>query len=489
MDESIDYEREDLIDGFRRYLHDPDHKDFFDHSDIVEIFDYAGDMGDDYIRVEALLYAARYFPDSKEMEQRRLVYYSETSPRAANAFIQDHDSGEKRQSTIQRLIALQISRPDHDSAIAALEKILAEQPKMDDEETIRFVAAVNECDCLDWLADNLERVATKSNSRACLVYELAMYTYESEQYEAAVPLFEKLVTEKPFALSYWELLLDSQTKSNAPESDIVDTMETMLAMDPDNLPALKAKAQKAYADGADTEVLADIIKRIPDDMGTLYMYIRALLDHGQKEQAAKYIEERLCANPKDYKAHVANLCVAGSRAAIKAIAKEFANEEVQEGVTPQMWYEALQSINKAKDAIAGMALMVWISKHYEELPEWWTKTLVCNAFNVCKFKYVVRAIEADPSFFSTCDIVQYTMVCFAYAKTYEYDIAFKMSCGGVIRARTQWPDMDLNDPRWKLLYLNCLGIMTGIISAIDDARDEDRPVRLGNPFEVYAPKD
>ena len=44
MDEGTDYERNELIARFRQYLHDSEHKDFFGHDDIVEIFDYAGDM-------------------------------------------------------------------------------------------------------------------------------------------------------------------------------------------------------------------------------------------------------------------------------------------------------------------------------------------------------------------------------------------------------------------------------------------------------------
>lgn len=98
MDEGTDYERDELIARFRQYLHDSEHKDFFGHDDIVEIFDYAGDMSDEYVRIEALMYAARYFPESKDMEQRRLIFYSGMYPQAASDFLRDHGGDAPRPS-------------------------------------------------------------------------------------------------------------------------------------------------------------------------------------------------------------------------------------------------------------------------------------------------------------------------------------------------------------------------------------------------------
>ena len=38
---------------------------WFDEDELVQIFDYAGDTGNDYVRAEVLMWGARYFPDSK----------------------------------------------------------------------------------------------------------------------------------------------------------------------------------------------------------------------------------------------------------------------------------------------------------------------------------------------------------------------------------------------------------------------------------------
>ena len=44
---------------------------YFDEDDIIEIYDYANDMNDDFIKLEALFYGARMFPASEALRTRR----------------------------------------------------------------------------------------------------------------------------------------------------------------------------------------------------------------------------------------------------------------------------------------------------------------------------------------------------------------------------------------------------------------------------------
>ncbi len=495
MDEGIDFERDELIARFRQYLHDPEHKAFFSHDDIVEIFDYAGDLNDDYVRIEALIYAARYFPESKDMEQRRLIFYSDTYPLAAKEFIQDHGGDEPDRPLFQRLIAIKEKYCDddnRDNAIVAFERILAEKPKMNDEETIRFVNAVNDCDCLDWLEQNLEHIATYSGNKACLLYELAMFLLDQVEYARALPIIEKLVSEKPFVLSYWELLLESQVNSQADDAEINDTIETILAIDPENEQALKQKFLMIYHEGGNPDLLSEIVYHIPNDAQIMRLYIRTLVDHGRKAEATDYIKSRLKADPLDYEALISNYFVAGHKACIKAIKQAFATPEARAKVSPSKWYESIKTLDTVKSAIAGYALMLWILEEYDhdELPEWWTSTLIINAFDRCKYKYVVDAVEADPTFMQRCDMVLYTMVTCAYAKTGEYETALEMCNNGIIYSGRLWPGIEDSSPHWTLLYHRCLDILMDISSKIYEAKETDMPpIFSGNPFGVHAPRD
>ncbi len=496
MDEGTDYERNELIARFRQYLRDPEHKAFFDHDDIVEIFDYAGDMDDEYVRIEALMYAARYFPDSKEMEQRRLIFYSDTYPQAAKEFIQDHGGDTQDRPLLQRLIAIKedyTDDGDNDNAIAALERILTDKPKMNDEETIRFVTTVDDCNCLEWLEQNLERVAAYSSNRACILYELAMSLLDRMEYARAVPIIEELVSEKPFILSYWELLLDAQVNSQAADAEIDDTVETILAMDPENAQALKHKFLKIYHNNGDPDVLSEIIRIMPDDAEISRLYIRSLVAHDRKDKAAAYIDERLQANPLDYEALVSNFFVVGHRACLKAIKQAFMTPEAKAKVSPSEWYEAIKTtLDTTKAAIAGYAMMLWILEEYDDdtLPEWWTSTLIINAFERCKYKYVVDAIEADPTFLHRCDMVLYTLVVCAYAKAGEYNTALEMCHTGIVYNSRFWPGIKDSSPHWTLLFYRCLEVLMNISEKIYDARDaKKQPIFSDNPFDVHPPRD
>lgn len=496
MDEGTDYERNELIARFRQYLRDPQHKAFFDHDDIVEIFDYAGDMDDEYVRIEALMYAARYFPESTEMEQRRLIFYSETYPQAAKEFIQDHGGDTPNQPLIQRLIAIQEyydddDDGDSDNAIFALEQILADKPKMNDEETIRFVTTVDHCNCLDWLEQNLECVATCSNNRACLLYELAMSLLDGIEYARAVPILEKLVSEKPFILSYWELLLEAQVNSQADDAEIDDTVETILAMNPENEHALKHKFLKIYHNNGDPDALSEIIRIMPNDSKISRLYVRLLVTHDRKDKAATYIKDRLKANPLDYEALISNFFIVGHKSCLKAIKQAFMTPEAKAKVSPNEWYEAIKTLDTTKAAILGYALMLWILKEYgpDTLPEWWTSTLIINAFERCKYKYVIDAVEADPTFLQRCDMVLYTMVTCAYAKSGEYETANKMCYNGIVYNNRLWPGIKDSSPHWTLLFYRCLDILMDISDVIIDAREANKaPIFSKNPFDVHPPR-
>ena len=87
-------ERQELLDRFRKALANPDGGEasqWFDEDDLLDVFDYAGDIGNDYLRAEALLWGARYFPDSQRLKERRGVFYSDVlSDSDVEAFTADN---------------------------------------------------------------------------------------------------------------------------------------------------------------------------------------------------------------------------------------------------------------------------------------------------------------------------------------------------------------------------------------------------------------
>ena len=232
---------------------------------------------------------------------------------------------------------------------------------------------------------------------------------------------------------------------------------------------------------------------MPDDAEISRLYIRSLVAHDRKDKAAAYIDERLQANPLDYEALVSNFFVVGHRACLKAIKQAFMTPEAKAKVSPSEWYEAIKTtLDTTKAAIAGYAMMLWILEEYDDdtLPEWWTSTLIINAFERCKYKYVVDAIEADPTFLHRCDMVLYTLVVCAYAKAGEYNTALEMCHTGIVYNSRFWPGIKDSSPHWTLLFYRCLEVLMNISEKIYDARDaKKQPIFSDNPFDVHPPRD
>ena len=67
MDEDEQYvdNRDQVLARFRQQLGKPLSERFFDEDFLLDVFDYAGDIQDDYLRMEAMMCLARFYPDSE----------------------------------------------------------------------------------------------------------------------------------------------------------------------------------------------------------------------------------------------------------------------------------------------------------------------------------------------------------------------------------------------------------------------------------------
>lgn len=56
--------RQELYERFKASLSQPVSQRYFDEDELVDLFDYAGDLQDDYVQLETLLCGARLYPES-----------------------------------------------------------------------------------------------------------------------------------------------------------------------------------------------------------------------------------------------------------------------------------------------------------------------------------------------------------------------------------------------------------------------------------------
>ena len=272
---------------------------YFDEDDIIEIYDYANDMNDDFIKLEALFYGARMFPGSEALRTRRdYLYYYLGNDGAVRLLLERR----KRPTTLSRLLALRARTdrglPTHDE----LDAILRDTPEMDDEEIIQFVAEASTPANVDWLFANIDRIRGKCTYLPTLYYELAGAAEDNGDYQRATAMAEELTMLEPFNLEYWELLADVQRVAGDYKGCLV-TLGYSLAIDPESV---KSKILKATAlfnlDHSSAEAI-DLLMgvRDSDSFDSTCMQTLAILltNNRRTEEAVALLEERLAADPSD----------------------------------------------------------------------------------------------------------------------------------------------------------------------------------------------
>lgn len=295
MDE-FDNERQLLFDRFSQSLKDRTQQYFFDEDDIVEIFDYAGDLNNDFVRAEALMYGARYYPDSERLRQRRALFYTDTLQSENTEGLEDVYATDSNMLT--KLSLMRIRPIGKDMAKEQLRHLVDDCETMDDEETIRLVGVADEYDLLDWIDSNLEYFKSKTSNKAALIYELA-YSLSENNPDRAAELFEVLVEDRPYVADYWQLLARAQFNSSGYKEKADESLDMALAIDPDNNDAWLLKAQIIAMNPLapeHREIMAKIYERLPMIPDVVLTYLHTMDAASMRDLGVKILLKHLREN-------------------------------------------------------------------------------------------------------------------------------------------------------------------------------------------------
>lgn len=268
--------RDELIQRFRDDLNKPLSERFYSEEELLSIFDVAGDNYDDYIRMEALMLGMRLYPDSKELLARRAIFYRDNDPVSFKNFLKDNNSVTDTQMlSIIRMAGQKLSREE---TVEQLEAFLAGARFDEDEDVIQFVRTVHSINADKWLVDNLDRIKAKVSYLPSLLYEIAILSDESEEYASiAIAVLEELTELEPYTPEYWTLLSLLYTRDNRKE-DAINAVEYALAIDPENLDALKAKLRSISDEDPTSPEIINLLDRIGtlDPMDAEFAHIRLM---------------------------------------------------------------------------------------------------------------------------------------------------------------------------------------------------------------------
>lgn len=249
-DEQFPQNREELLRRFRSALERPMSERFFDEDDLIEIFDYAGDIGDDYLRMEALMCGARFFPDSQELLERRGIFYSQYSESARLQFL-THNSAES--SMIIDLLHFRAEEPymaSDEDKYRGLDDIVAAYDNFSDEEVIQLVDTVSDLNLMPWLKTNMPLLRSKAEYATGLLYESAVAADTRHEPEFAAALLEELTEAEPFNSYFWLLLSKQYASLDKPEKAL-EAIDYSIAIKADSALAMLQKARYLYCADSD----------------------------------------------------------------------------------------------------------------------------------------------------------------------------------------------------------------------------------------------
>lgn len=299
--------REELYRRFLKSLKEPASERFFDEDELVEVFDYAGDIADEYARYEALFVGARLYPDSQALAERRALLYldledaeKDLKDGSAAAFVADRPDAS---SLIFDIVRLEANHPD--DGVAALEYLMVQYDRFSDEETIRFVDLAFDLGCYSWVIDNMPALRKKVSYLPSLLYEVLQEADEQCDDKTLAALAEELIETEPFALAYWVMLFKAQARTGQ-EEEARQTFDTAKALASDNAGGMLALADAVYSlapylQREAIDMLEIAKNENPDEFAYTDCRCALLVQAGASEKALEEVSAYVAAHPAEFR--------------------------------------------------------------------------------------------------------------------------------------------------------------------------------------------
>ncbi len=297
--------REELYQRFRESLRRPVSERFFDEDELVEVYDYAGDLNDDYVQMEVLFCGARLYPESQALSERRALLYldtsiddSDTPSPAAGEYINDNIDTFSPIFDIVRLETEQPSEPQE-----ALEFLLTQYGTFNDEEMIRFCDLALDLGQYDWLKTNLERLKTKTDNKDIIHFEMMNAADENGDNDFMARMAEELIESEPFNVGYWHRLFRAQARGGK-EEEARNTFDYAAALSQDDADMLLSLASDVYTFAPFLykeayDMLEGIREKSPDLFPILDCQCAMLIRSGMGDKAVHSLMDYATAHPEN----------------------------------------------------------------------------------------------------------------------------------------------------------------------------------------------
>jgi len=276
----------DLYGRFLQGVRENNNSEFYEEDELLDIYDYAQDEGDEMVQLYVLLAGARLYPDSDFLDERKAFFLSAVNDEAARNMLTRKG---RKDSALWEVLKLSLDTYPEGNPEEGLRELMASDFKFGSEAVIRLIDLLRELGREDLLAENIHIMQEKAESPAMFYYEAAETLYHNEQYAPmARDIAEELTQQEPFNPENWVLLSKIEFALKHPD-ECIAAAEYALAIDPENLNALLMKGICLVAEdstiGQGVEVLRKLLGKDADNA----LAVRALADayvRKGKQQAA-----------------------------------------------------------------------------------------------------------------------------------------------------------------------------------------------------------
>lgn len=252
------YMRE-LYQRFLAGVKDSDNSEFYEEDELLDIYDYAQDEGDEMVQLYVLLAGARLYPDSDFLDERKAFFLSAINSDAARNMFERRG---REDSALWRVLKLSLDTYPDGNPEEGLTDLLAADLRFSCEAVIRLIDMLHDLNRDDLIAGNLHILREKADTPALLYYEAAEALYHNEQYAiTARNLADELTQQEPFNPDNWILLAKIELALQH-SAECVAAADYALAIDPANQRALLVKGVGLIAADETTDEGVSILRGV-----------------------------------------------------------------------------------------------------------------------------------------------------------------------------------------------------------------------------------
>lgn len=290
-----------LYEQFKQQLAKQSGLTYYDESELVDIFDYAGDVHDNYVRLEVIILGRRLFADSMDLLKRHAVLLADMGNDSFSDFVNNNDNRIEEDDVMWAIFRVRATVPKGENARNTLDGIIDKYHFEEDEEIIQFINLIRYLQQEDWLFDNIERVKEKCTYLPTMLYEIARISDSPKQMEQSISILEDLTMEEPFNADYWGLLAEIQSTTCRYKEALssLDYAKALSPNDPDLL-SLEGYVKLRMSNANDAfVVLTKAVELDPDNYSARRNLLEAAKLTGQIQRAKEIVEPLFRQDPSD----------------------------------------------------------------------------------------------------------------------------------------------------------------------------------------------